>query len=109
MTHDTPEMDCTVTPVCDTRFGGESGRLVSVAIVEALAAAEHADPTQLAPLADEVDLEPLEALVTGSDSVRVRLSLRGWPVLVRGDGVLRVYDPDSVADADFGFEREAEC
>lgn len=112
MTHDTPKMDCTGTPVCDTRFGGESSRSVSVAIVEALAAAENVGPTQIDPLADEIDLEALETLVTSSDTsdaVAVRVSLSGWNVFVRSDGVVRVYDPDSAAGAHPVFEQEAEC
>ena len=108
MTHDTPEMRCNCTPVCDTRFGGQSDRSVCVAIVEAVAAAEGVAPTELPPLADDIDLEALETLVTSGDTT-IRTSVHGWNVFVRSDGAIRVCDPSASAEAEPVFQRETEC
>lgn len=114
MTHDTHDMYCECTPVCDTRFGGEGGRSVTVAVVEAVAAAENVAPTELDPLTEHVDLEALHKLLETSSrlsggTTTVRTTIRGWNVFVRSDGMIRVCDPDPQVDAEPVFEREVEC
>lgn len=91
---DTARCDC--TPVVGTRFGGDNERSPSVAVIEAVAAAEGVAPTELDPTYDAIDPEALDRLLADQNdaSMCVRFAVSGWNVFVRGDGALRVCDPD---------------
>lgn len=74
---------CECTPVLETRFGGERGRLPSTAIVEAVAAAEDVTPAELDPLYDEIDPDEIDQLFATqndeSSTTLLRTSVAGWP------------------------------
>ena len=93
----------------ETRFGGDSGRPPSVAVVEAVAAAEGVSPAELDPIYDDVDPEAIDQLLGGpSDdgtSAVLRFSIDGWRVFVRDDGAIQVCDPDSPTDPGAVFEK----
>ncbi|MFC7248454.1 HalOD1 output domain-containing protein [Halomicroarcula sp. GCM10025324] len=101
---------CTCTPVVGTRFGGDTGRGPAQAIIEGVAAAEDIAPTELTPLYDDVDLEAVAQLFStaGPSAARPMLlecSVLGWKVYVRGDGALRVCDPERPTDPAPVFEK----
>jgi hypothetical protein len=101
---------CTCIPVVGTRFGGERDRRPSVAIVEAIAAAEGVAPTELDPLHDEIDLNAVDQLLAGSDtapdaSTFLRFSAAGWNVFARSEGVIRVCDPNDQTAPAAVFEK----
>ena len=97
------------TQMLETRFGGDSGRPPSVAVVEAVAAAEGVSPAELDPIYDDIDPGAIDRLFDGpSDdgtSTVLRFSIDGWRVFVRGDGAIRVCDPDSPTDPGAVFEK----
>jgi len=88
--------NCQCTPVVGTRFDGEHGRKPSIAIIEAVAAAENVTPAELEPVFEEVDPESIDSLLTDrSDGpIRLQFYLCGWNVYVRSSGAIRVCDPD---------------
>jgi hypothetical protein len=96
--------------VVETQFGGEGERQPSVAIIEAVAAAECVAPTELDPLYEHVDLDAVDQFFASNDdasnvSKSLRFSAIGWNVYVRGDGAIRVCDPDQQAESANVFER----
>jgi hypothetical protein len=103
----TEQSVCECTPVVGTRFEGEHGRPPSLAIIEAVAAAEGVSPMELDPLTDAIDLEAIDRLFTGpgSGTELLRFSVNGWDVFVRDDGALRVCDPNCVTDPAPVFEK----
>lgn len=109
MTDQAVNCRCECTPVLETRFGGEGDRLPSVAVVEAVAAAEDVAPAELDPMYDEIDPEAIDRLFTGGSDGRpsaiLRFSVSGWRVFVRGDGAIRVCDPDRPSDPAPAFEK----
>jgi len=79
----------------------------SMAIIDAVAAAEGVEPTELAPLSEEIDLEALDRLLLNSapDTCGVlRLCVAGWNVFVSGNGRLKVCDPSETASLEPVFE-----
>jgi hypothetical protein len=101
---------CTCIPVVGTRFGGEHDRQPSVAIIEAVAAAEGVAPAELDPLHEQIDLDAVNQLFAGTGSApdtskSLRFSAAGWNVFVRGDGAIRVCDPDDQAEPAEVFEK----
>ena len=110
MQYSEPSPRCDCTPVVGTRFGGDTGRSPSEAIVEAVAAAEGVAPLELAPLYEEIDLESVDRLFseTTPPSTRpalLQFSVLGWKVYLRGDGALRVCDPTQSTDPGPVFEK----
>lgn len=100
---------CTCKPVVGTRFGGERGRDPSLAVVEALAAAEEVPPTELEPLGETVPLDAVDRLLTdpagrGQD-VHLRFRAAGWEVFLRSDGAIRICDPDCQTAPGSVFEK----
>ena len=91
---------CTCTPVVGTRFGGNRDRPPSITIVEAVAAAEGVAPTELDSVYDTINSDALDSLLADQDdgSICVNFGVNGWNVFVRGDGALRVCDPDLQTD-----------
>ena len=88
-------VQCRCNPVQEAAWD-ESKRSPSVAVIDAVAAAEGVDPTELDPLSGEIDLEALDRLLLNSapDTCGVlRLCLAGWNVFVSGDGRITVCDP----------------
>lgn len=98
---------CECTPVVGTRFGGERGRPPSLAIIEAVAAAEGISPEELEPLSDWIDLDAVDKLLTGSNGTAniLRFPVNEWNVFVRGDGTIRVCNPNCVTDPAPVFEK----
>ncbi|PSP92539.1 hypothetical protein BRC91_13045 [Halobacteriales archaeon QS_4_62_28] len=101
---------CDCTPVVGTRFGGESGRPPSITIIEAVAAAENIAPTELDPLGEEIDLKAIDRLFreqgeTSTSPKLLRCSVAGWNVFVRGDGAIRVCDPNRITEPESAFEK----
>ncbi|WP_436925152.1 HalOD1 output domain-containing protein [Halosimplex amylolyticum] len=91
---------CHCTPVVGTRFDGDRERAPSTAVIEAVAAAEGVAPTELDPIYDAIDPEAIDRLLADQNdaSTCVRFAINGWTVFVRGDGALRVCDPDKQTD-----------
>lgn len=88
------QLRCECAPIGETRFGEECGRPPSLAIVEAVAAIEGITPEELdAPLYHATDLESINQLFidnndTQTASIFLRLSIAGWTVFIRGDGII---------------------
>jgi len=99
---------CTCKPVVGTRFGGETGRDPSLAVVEALAAAEEVPPTELEPLGEKIPLDAIDRLLgdaAGTDQhVYLRFRAAGWDVFLRGDGAIRICDPECQTEPVSVFE-----
>lgn len=100
---------CTCGLVCDTEFGGDRGRSPAFAIVEAIAAAKGVDSKSVGPIFEEIDLQALNNLFKGPprnpDSPKIlRFTYDGWNVYLRGDGAIRVCDPNQVTDPKPIFE-----
>lgn len=101
---------CSCVPVVETQFGGEGERRPSVAIIEAIAAAECVAPTELDPLNKHIDLDGVDQFFLSNDdasdmSKALRFSAVGWHVYIRGDGAIRICDPDQQAESAEVFER----
>lgn len=98
MTNEDQTMCCQCTPKLGTRFGGERSRPPSMAIIEAVAAAEGVTPAELDLLSDAINLEAIDQLLTSQDDMPTCIHLRflvgKWNVFVRSDGATRVGDPD---------------
>ncbi|PSP84646.1 hypothetical protein BRC83_05260 [Halobacteriales archaeon QS_1_68_17] len=94
----------------ETRFSGESERSPSVAIIEAVAAAEGVPPGELDPLYETIDPDLMDRLLADRSDPStppklIRFSFAGWNVFVRGDGVIRVCDPDRLTDPAPAFQK----
>jgi len=94
--------------VVDRRFDDDTSPTVAVA--EALAAAEGVDPTDLEPLSDAIDCTALDWLFEWRErptpAPRVlSFAVDGWNVFVGDDGSVRVCDPDQVVEPEPVFER----
>ena len=87
---------CNCTPVVGTRFGGDRDRPPSITIIEAVAAAEGVVPTELDSVYDTINSDALDSLLADQDdgSICIKFDITGWNVFVRGDGAIRVCDPD---------------
>ena len=107
-----PSLDCDATPVCTTRFDATRERPPSLAVVEAIAAAEDVAPLELEPFGDEFDLEALDALFasdgTAAGTITLELGIRGWTVFVHGDGAVRVCVPSTSTASGPDFEHSIE-
>ncbi|SEH45380.1 hypothetical protein SAMN05192561_10218 [Halopenitus malekzadehii] len=103
----TEQSVCECTPVVGTRFEDERGRPPSLAIIEAVAAAEGVDPLELDVLSDTIDLESIDKLLKGSDGtpIHIQFSVNEWDVFVRDDGAIRVCDSNQVTDPASVFEK----
>lgn len=85
------------TPVVDSRYDGDSNRTLAEAVVEAVAAAEGVDATDLPPLYETIDLDALERLFDGHAGAADAGAMLGfrfesWNVFVHADGRIRVCD-----------------
>lgn len=85
------------TPVVDTRYEKDSGKSPAETIIDALAAAEGVDATDLPPLYETIDPDALDQLFEdheGAAGAEATLSFRfdTWNVFVRADGRIRVCD-----------------
>lgn len=101
---------CECTPVVESRFGDERSRSPSTAIIDAVAAAENVAPAELAPLYDEIDPETVDKLFAhgthdSASPTLLRTTVAGWNVFVRGDGTVRVCDPDRLTDPEPVFDK----
>jgi len=108
MTAGPPRLYCRCSPVVDRRFDGDTSPTVAVA--EALAAAEGVDPTDLEPLNDAIDCAAFDRLFDGGELPTaapkvLSFAVDGWNVFVRDDGSVRVCDPDPVVEPEPVFER----
>jgi hypothetical protein len=70
----------------------------AVVVVETVAEIDNVDPTELPPLADTIDPDVVDQLVTsaGSDSdslAALCFTFSGWNVFVRADGTIIIGDP----------------
>lgn len=87
----------TCTPVSSTKYGRESGRSPTEAIIDAVAEAAGVDPTELPPLYDSIDPDAINDLFqpydgnTGTETF-LRFTIDSWNVFVRADGKIRVCD-----------------
>ncbi|MBX0285013.1 hypothetical protein EGH22_01615 [Halomicroarcula sp. F28] len=112
MTTDNDPAQCRCTPVYETEWTG-SRQPPSMAIVEAVAAAEGVDPMELTPLSEEIDFEAFDRLLSNSapDTCGVlSLRLSGWNVFVSGDGRIKVCEPSETAPLTAVFESvSADC
>lgn len=92
------QYDC--VPIYETNFEFEGSKSPAEAVVEALAAAEDADPTGFRPLYHTIDPESLNRLFDTDESTQRVLCFdhAGWTVIVRGDGVVVICDPDDRAE-----------
>lgn len=113
MTVQTVSLGRESSPVYETQFGGDSGRSPSVAVVEAIAAVEDVDVTELDPLFDDVDPEVLDQLFGQGDASASTKSLKftvdNWTVFVRGDGSVRICDPEQSVEAAPTFGRAGDA
>lgn len=88
------------TPVCETAYDPADGEPPAVAVVDAVAAIEGTDPLDLPPLYDHVDTEALNRLFEDraagrGDASAFSFEYGGWDVVVRNDGSIAVYDPET--------------
>lgn len=83
------------TPVVDTRYDPEDGESPAMAIVDAVAAAENIDATELPALYDVIDTDALNRLFNseniGTEAV-LSFKVDDWNVFVSSDGRIRVCD-----------------
>lgn len=84
-------------PIVDARYGADSGRSPTEAIISALADAAGVDPLDLPPLYEFVDTNAIDNLFDrhdGATDAEAVLSFRveTWNVFVRADGRIRVCD-----------------
>lgn len=106
MATDCDSPQCRCAPVQEADWDDDQ-RPPSVAIIDAVAAAEDVDPTELNPLSTEIDLEALDRLLLNAapDTCGVlRLCIVGWNVFVSGDGRIQVCDPSETASLTPVFE-----
>ncbi len=87
------------TPVVDARFENEGGGTPATAVVEAVAAAEGVDATELPSLYEVIDTDALNSLFSSPGAEAV-LSFRvdNWNVFVNADGRIRVCDTTQPTD-----------
>ena len=109
MTKGQLSLSCDCAPVFETWFGQERERTPTVAIIEAVAAAEGVAPTELEPLYDEIDTDAVNRLLasdrnSSSSNICIQLSVSGWQVFVRNDGAIRVCDPNRPTAISSPFE-----
>lgn len=106
METDFDPVECRCTPVSESDWG-EDQCPPSVAIVDAVAAAEGVEPTELDSLSYKIDLEALDQLLLnaapGTCGVFC-LSIAGWNVFVSGDGHVLVCDPSETTSPAPVFE-----
>lgn len=110
MAHEESTPCCECTPVGETTFGDERDRRPSIAIIEAVAAAEGVAPTALDFIYETIDPEAIDQLFANvgdgsAPPVHLRLSVHGWNVFVRSDGTIRVCDPDRPTDSAPVFQK----
>jgi len=88
----------TYNPRTDTYVGTFDVESASVAVMEALAAIRHCEPTDLEPLYDSVDPDALDRVVeSSSNGVRVTVHIDGFEVVVTGDRRLEITPPSEPA------------
>jgi hypothetical protein len=86
----------TYDPRTDTYVGTFDMESASVAVMEALAAIRHCEPTELEPLYSSVDPDALDRLVeSASDGLHVRMHIDGFQVVVTGDHRLEITPPSN--------------
>jgi len=106
MPTDCDSVQCRCAPVQEADWSDDE-RSPSVTIIDAVAAAEGVEPTELDPLAEEIDLEALDHLLRNSASGTcgvLRLCIAGWNVFVSGEGRVKVCDPSETAQLAPVFE-----
>lgn len=103
-------LECRCTPVEDVEYDPASDASPTDAVVTALAAVSDAEPTDLRPLPETIDVDAPNRLFDGrsrdADGTEAVLgfSLDGWNVFVRDDGRIRVCDPSGPDDLSPIFE-----
>ena len=100
------------TPVVDERHDPDGQRTLVEAVIEAIAAAEGTDPSELPPLYEAVDPDALERLFdrrggSGEASAVFSFEFETWNVFVAADGRIRVCDRTQPADPEPVFEGHA--
>ena len=85
------------TPVIDACYEEGSEQTPATAVVGAVARAEGVDPTELPPLYDEINMDALNRLFEGAESVTrsgtvISFQVDNWNVFVDTDGRIRVCD-----------------
>lgn len=89
----------TYDPQTDTYVGTFETTSASVAVLQALGAIKHCDPTDIDPLYETVDPDALDTVVeSASDELRVTLSIEGFEVVVTGDRRLEITPPSRSTD-----------
>ena len=83
-------------PIHETQHDADAS--ISVTVIEVLASVEDVDPTDTdLRLYDAIDLEALDALFqhhSGDDYWRFEFSVRGYSVIVDGDGHISVFEQE---------------
>lgn len=103
---------CQCSPVCDTEFGGASGRTLVEAVVESVATVQDVEPTELDPLYEILEVDALNQLIgsrndTGDEPLELTFSYHGWNVFVHEGGIVRICDPEPEVKSAPAFERMA--
>jgi len=98
-----PTIYRTCSPVVDERYDDAEDRTVSEVLVDALAEAEGADPTELPCLYETLDLDILTQLFEGRDGTDspdavLSFAFEQWSVFVRADGRILVCDGQQYTD-----------
>lgn len=84
----------TYDPTTDTYVARFEMDSPSLAVMEALAAIRHCEPTELEPLYRAIDPDALDRLVaSGTDQLRIGLTVDGFDVVVTGDRRLEITPP----------------
>lgn len=101
------------TPVVDAQYDAENGETPAMAIVDAVAAAEGVDATELPSLYDVIDTDALNKLFTtkngevGTEAI-LSFSVNDWNVFISADGRIRVCDSKQPAEPAPVFDSSAE-
>ena len=111
MATDHPTVYRGCAPVVDVRYDPDGQRTLVEAVIEAIAAAEGADPGELPPLYETVDPDALDRLFdrregTGTSAL-LGFEFETWQVFVGADGRIRVCDRDQPTGPEPVFEGHA--
>lgn len=82
-------------PAQEAEYEADADQSLAVAISEALAAAEGADPWEIDPLHEAIDVDAVERLFEAGDgtgTMSLSFPVDGWNVHVYGDGSIEVYE-----------------
>lgn len=88
----------TYDPKTDTYVMTFESEAASVALMRALADIRHCEATELEPLYSVVDPDALDRVVrSAAESLRVRMTIDGFEVVVTGDRRLEITPPSNTS------------